>query len=98
MNKRELAVVNEVIEGLLRTCDFLDLQLDHAWGNITKKDFEKRLKPYLKRGRGKAKSLKEKLIILKRLGIKSLGADEVSSIFQADFETAISLVEEVGLD
>jgi hypothetical protein len=36
------------MEGLIRSREFLALQLDHAWGNISDEDFAARAEPYYK--------------------------------------------------
>lgn len=90
-------VVDEAIQGLLKSRDFLGLQLDHAWGNITDEDFEQRAQAYLAvKEQGDRATLNDKVRILHWYLSVRLDSETVADIFNCrldDAELALKGVE-----
>lgn len=77
-----VSVCEEAIVGLLRTRDFLGLQLDHAWKNISDDEFEKRSEPYLVERTCDHSLLAQKISVLRGiLTTVSLDGDMISAMF-----------------
>lgn len=88
-------VLDETISGFVQLRDFLGLQLDHAWGNVTDEDFERRAEPFLSaQESGDPANLKDKIRILKTWSSVVLDAETLSAIFRRPMiETETALAE-----
>jgi hypothetical protein len=95
--EKTASVFGEAIYGLLRTRDFLGIQLDHAWGNISDAEFEERAAPYLAVTPPDHLALARKTCVLATEGRLRplLDEDTISVMFQctpADAARAIALI------
>lgn len=83
-------VVNEAFIGLMKSRDFLGLQLDHAWGNLPDAEFEALSEEHLSRlERGVSpKELERKVEILLTITSIPLDAEILSEMFSCPLETA----------
>lgn len=82
-------VIDEAIQGLLKIRDFLGLQLDHAWGNITDEDFEERAQEYLAvKETGDGAALKDKVKVLSLFLSTPIDSATLAEIFNCRLEDA----------
>lgn len=91
-----LNVFDETIGGLVEVREFLGLQLDHAWGNISDEDFERRAEPFLAaQESGDPTTLQAKIAILRTLPKVNLDGETLSAVFRcpsSEVEAALAAV------
>lgn len=82
-------LLNTVISNLLRSRDYLGLQLNLEFGNISNDQYEQLELDFLKEPvQIEATTLKNDLDILMRLSNKVFNAEEISTMFNCPLETA----------
>jgi hypothetical protein len=89
-------ILNTVISNLIRSRDFLGLQLNFEFGNITTEQYEQLELDFITEPQEISPSeLKKDVDILMRLSNKVFNAEEISTMFNCSFnaaEKAINLI------
>lgn len=88
------ASVKRAIEGLLRIRDFMGLQLNHAWGNMTDEEFNEASEEYLSRQETANKESVERDVrrLLAIVDLK-LDSETISDIFDCTLDDADDIVK-----
>ena len=92
-------VLNRVISNLIKNRDYLGLQLNFEFGNITNEQFEESEMDFLSENESLNPSLlKEDVDMLIKLSNRVYNAEEISTMFNCSFEIAEKTIDLILID